>query len=259
MRTELPLTGERTVPEVADEAYWFSRHVVAYDLAVQRGAGPRTLDAGCGEGYGADALATAGGDTGVTVGVDLDDESVRHVRRRYPQVHAVRAELGALPFPEGVFDLVVSFQVIEHVWDVPGYVRSLRRVVRPGGEVLISTPNRLTFTPASDVPVNVFHHREFTAAELVAELEAADLDVHTVIGIHHGRLLGLAERLWGRTPGVGRSLQHRLGHSPPGTWPSLLRRTVHRSRPSWFRVSADRLDESLDLIAVCTRPAGSSS
>lgn len=253
MRRDLLLTGERTVPGVADEAYWFERHVVAYEMAAERAPGLVVLDAGCGEGYGAAAIAGSG--AAVTVGVDLDAASTRNVRAHYPAVHPVRAELGSLPLADGAFDLVVSFQVIEHVWDVAGYLRSMRRVLRPGGELIVSTPNRLTFTPGSDVPVNVFHHREFTGAELADELRAADLEVSTVLGVHHGRRLRLLERLFGRTSAVeGRSLQHRLGASRPEDWPPLLRRAVHATRSSWFRLHRDRLDESLDLVALCRRP-----
>ncbi|MBS3939550.1 MAG: methyltransferase domain-containing protein [Actinobacteria bacterium] len=246
----LVLTGERTLPGVADENYWFQRHVVAYDLAVDLVRDlPATavLDAGCGEGYGLAMLAGAG--AARVVGVDLDATVVAHAAATYgtshPVVEVYAAELMSLPLDDGAVDLTVSFQVIEHLYDIPGYLRSLRRVTRPGGTVAIATPNRLTFTPGSDVPVNPFHTREFTAAELVEELTAAGLTVDRMLGVHHGRRLQQLEAT------AGRALPDLVG-DPPSDWTEWLRAAVHAVTPDWFTLDARDLDASLDLIAVCT-------
>jgi SAM-dependent methyltransferase len=208
------------------------------------------VDAGCGEGYGLARLADAG--AGRVIGADYDAATVAHARKRYadddPRIELVHAELLALPLPDATADLTVSFQVIEHLHDIPGYLRSLRRVTRSGGEVWIATPNRLTFTPGSDVPVNPFHTREFTAAELAAECEAAGLRVTSVLGIRHGPRLRAVERL------RRRSLPDLLSVHPPARWPAWLRALVRRVDASWFRVSPTDVDASLDLLAVCRVP-----
>lgn len=243
---QLVLTGERTLPGIPDENYWFQRHVVAYRIACGRAAGRVILDAGCGEGYGLAMLRDAGAMR--VVGADLDEQVVSHVRARYADdrvVEAVQCELMALPLADGEVDMTVSFQVIEHLHDIPGYLRSLRRVTRPDGEVLIATPNRLTFTPGSDVPVNPFHTREFTADELTAELEAAGLTVTTVLGIHHGVRLRAVERA------TRRSFTDLLTATPPDEWSRALRLLVHRVTVDDFRVTVDDLDASLDLLALC--------
>ena len=249
----LQLTGERTLPGIADERYWFERHVVAYDLA-------RTfvvsecvvVDAGCGEGYGLPMLADAG--AARVIGVDLDEQVIGHVKATYAagdeRIEALASELMTLPLADGEVDLVVSFQVIEHLHDIPGYLRSLRRVTRPGGHVLIATPNRLTFTPGSDTPVNPFHTVEFTAEELRAELEGAGFDVVDMLGIFHGDVLRQADEA------LGQSLMHVLGAAAPEAWPVWVRELVHRTTAAWFEVSADDLDASLDLVAVATVPDG---
>lgn len=249
------LTGERTLPGIPDERYWFERHVVAYALAAdhvrslteERGRPPTVVDAGCGEGYGLAMLAEAG--AARVVGADLDAATVAHATRTYaaadPRIEVVTAELMSLPLADGEADLTVSFQVIEHLHDIPGYLRSLRRVTRPGGEVLIATPNRLTFTPGSHVPVNPFHTREFTAAELADELVAAGLTVTRLLGVHHGPRLAAAEARFGR------GLPELLGALPPDAWPEELRQVVHATQAADFEVADDRLDASLDLIAVC--------
>jgi SAM-dependent methyltransferase len=248
------LTGERTLPGIPDERYWFERHVVAYALAADHvraqaagGRPPVVLDAGCGEGYGLAMLAETG--AARVVGVDLDAATVAHASGTYAaadaRIEVVAAELMGLPLADGEVDLTVSFQVIEHLHDIPGYLRSLRRVTRPGGEVLIATPNRLTFTPGSDVPVNPFHTREFTAAELADELAAAGLTVTGLLGVHHGPWLTAAEAR------LGRPLPELLGELPPDAWPDELRQVVHATQAADFEVADDRLDASLDLIAVC--------
>ncbi|HEX2029690.1 MAG TPA: class I SAM-dependent methyltransferase [Nitriliruptorales bacterium] len=246
----LALTGERTLPGIPDERYWYERHLVAYRLAAAKAAHRQVLDAGCGEGYGADLLAAAGASR--VVGVDLDLAAVAHVARTYPAVAAVRAELSRLPFEDGRFDLVVSLQVIEHVWDVPRYLASLARVLRPDGELLLATPNRLTFSPVS-APLNPFHVREFAPDELVEELASAGLRVGSVLGVHHGARLRTVERL------LRRPLPQVLAATPPARWPAGMRALVHRVGTAWFQVRADRLHDSLDLIALCRAPRPSGS
>jgi SAM-dependent methyltransferase len=242
----LELTGERTLPGIADERYWFERHVVAYDFALDFvGGGDVVLDAGCGEGYGLPMLADAG--AARVIGVDLEEAVIEHVTASYavdPRIEAHRAELMALPLADDEVDLIVSFQVIEHLHDIGGYLASLRRVTKPGGHVLIATPNRLTFTPGSDSPVNPFHTREFTAVELSDELESAGLAVETMHGVFHGTMLRLAERA------LGGSIMDVLAEGAPDEWPGWVRRLVHRTTAAWFDVRTEDLDDSLDLIAV---------
>ena len=248
---DLVLTGERTLPGIPDEAYWFARHVVAYRLAEARAADRVVLDAGCGEGYGVAMLADAGARR--VIGADLDAAVVGHLASTYGSdrpgaVEAVACELMDLPLEDDEADLTVSFQVIEHLHDIPGYLASLRRVTRPGGEVLIATPNRLTFTPGSDTPVNPFHTRELSAAELREELERAGFLVPLVVGVHHGRRLRAVELV------IRRPFTTPMTSRPPGEWPAWYRRAVHRTTVDDFTVRPDDLDASLDLIAVCRVP-----
>jgi SAM-dependent methyltransferase len=252
----LVLTGERTLPGIADERYWFARHVVAYEHAAglvrggHVGDAAVVLDAGCGEGYGLALLRDAG--AARVLGVDLDGPTVAHVRRTYaardPDIEVHEAELSSLPIPTGTVDLTVSFQVIEHLHDIPAYLASLRRVTRPGGTLALATPNRLTFTPGSDTPVNPFHTREFTAAELRTELARAGFGVLEVLGVHHGRRLTTFER------DRGVELQHLLGASPPDGWDEGLRALVHATEPADFELHDRDLDASLDLLAIARCP-----
>src|SRR5215475_3055849 len=114
----LPLTGERTIPGLAEENYWFRRHEVVYQRLSDRCAGRDVLEAGCGEGYGADLIA--GVARGV-IGLDYDDATVAHVKASYPRVDMRHGNLAQLPLADAAVDVVVNFQVIEHLWDQPQF------------------------------------------------------------------------------------------------------------------------------------------
>ncbi len=239
----LVLTGERTLPGIGHENYWFARHVVAYDAARPTVRDQRVLDAGAGEGYGAEALRLAG--ARAVVAVELEHPVVVHAARRYPGVHAVEADLAALPLPTASIDVAVSLQVIEHLRDLDRCVAELARVLAPGGTLWCSTPNRLTFTPGSDVPRNPFHVTELTAGELGAAL-ARHLRVDRVLGVHHGpRLRAVeAER--------GRSLPDLVTDHPPGMRPAWLDDLVASVTAADFELREAGVDGSLDLLAVAT-------
>ncbi|MGH3494161.1 MAG: class I SAM-dependent methyltransferase, partial [Sciscionella sp.] len=138
---DLPLTGERTVPGVPAENYWFRRHEVAYEFAVPLVTGRSVLEIGCGEGYGTALLAAS---ARRILGVDYDALTAAHAAATYPQARFVRANLAALPVRSATADVVVSLQVIEHVWNHQEFLRECLRVLRPGGALLVTTPNRLT-------------------------------------------------------------------------------------------------------------------
>lgn len=251
MTDSLPLTGERTVPGIPHENYWFQRHVVAYRFASARCAGLRVMDAGCGEGYGAAMLAER---AAAVSGVELVADVVAHARAAYPaQSHAglefLQADLCRLPLPDASFDTVVSFQVIEHLPNVAGYLDEIRRVLRPGGEFLCATPNRLTFTPDSDTPVNPFHVKEFTAEEL-ADCLSSRFRVKAVLGVHHGRRIRGLERM------ARRSIMDLQFAAPPEGWPRWLRVAIAGVRPGDFTLKAADVDASLDLLAVVEKPRG---
>ena len=159
----LPLTGERTVPGVPEENYWFRRHEAAYQHLAPLAAGRIVLEVGCGEGYGTAVLARH---ARRVVGVDYDALTIAHAAGATRRLGFVRANLAALPMADGHRDLVATLQVIEHVWNHREFVRECRRVLRPGGQLIVTTPNRLTFSPGLDEPLNPFHTKEFTAAEL---------------------------------------------------------------------------------------------
>lgn len=242
----LPLTGERTVPGVARENYWFRRHEAAYLALAPYCAGGVVLEAGCGEGYGADLLAGA---ARLVCAVDYDALTVAHVATAYPRVRAVRGNLAGLPIRSSTVDVVANLQVIEHLWDQPGFLAECRRVLRPGGRLLVTTPNRITFSPGRDTPLNPFHTRELSAAELDGLLREAGFTVELLAGLGHGpRLRELDARLGGSI--IEAQVAVAVDGSP---WPDELLTAVASVRTADFEIGAGDLDASLDLVAVATR------
>jgi SAM-dependent methyltransferase len=238
----LPLTGERTVPGIAHENYWFRRHEAAYTWPAVRGA--RVLEVGCGEGYGTALLAR---DAASVLGVDYDALTVAHAARTYPQASFVRANLAALPVRSATVDVLATLQVIEHVWHHHEFLAQCRRVLRAGGTLLVTTPNRLTFSPGLDAPVNPFHTKEFTAAELVDLLRLGGFTPRWVGGLHSGgRLAELDAR-------HGGSLVDAQLATAPAQWDAELRADVGSVTTADFDVlPADVLDvdRSLDLVVL---------
>ena len=107
----LPLTGERTLPDLPEENYWYRRHLVVYEWIAARVGGLRVVDMACGEGYGSNVLAGAAASV---VGVDANPEAHEHARLRYvrPNLRFERDLVESFAEP---CDVVVFLQTIEHV------------------------------------------------------------------------------------------------------------------------------------------------
>ena len=250
----LTLTGERTIPDLDIENYWFRRHEVVYQRLAPRCAGRDVLEAGCGEGYGADLIA---GVARRVVAVDYDEYAVAHVRSRYPRVEALQANLADLPLPDASVDVVVNFQVIEHLWDQAQFVAECARVLRPSGLLMVSTPNRITFTPGSDTPINPFHTRELNADELTQLLVDAGFAVDGVYGVFHGpRLTDMDARHGGSI--IDAQISRAVADAP---WPAELLADVAAVTAADFEIVEDaadgarHIDDSLDLVAIAVRRA----
>lgn len=241
------LTGERTMPGMPRENYWFRRHEVAYlEFARPLCLGAVVLEAGCGEGYGADLLATV---ARTVVALDYDAPTAAHVAQTYPQVCALRGNLAALPLASSTVDIVTSLQVIEHLWDQEGFLTECRRVLKPGGRLLVTTPNRITFSPGRDTPLNPFHTRELSASELAGLLAGAGLRVEAMAGVHHGARLRELDARHG-----GSIVDAQLAALNGDEWPPGLLADVAAVRASDFEISDAGVDASLDLLAVAVRP-----
>jgi SAM-dependent methyltransferase len=245
--SQLPLTGERTVPGIVEENYWFRRHEAAYLALRPYCVDAFVLEAGCGEGYGADLLAR---DAVGVLGLDYDALTLRHVARTYPAVQPAQANLAALPVRSSTVDVVVNFQVIEHLWDQEGFLAECWRVLRPGSRLLVTTPNRITFSPGRDTPLNPFHTRELSHDEMATLLRDTGFEVEYLAGLRHGSRLRALDASFG-----GSLIDAQVAVVVSGDpWPSELREAVASVTAADFAITTDDLESSLDIVAVAVRP-----
>jgi SAM-dependent methyltransferase len=178
----LALTGERTLPDVPAENYWFRRHLAVYEWVAERVGGLHVVDMACGEGYGVDVLARRAREV---TGVDANPEAHEHARVKYtrPGVRFVRELIETHWEP---CDAVVFLQTIEHV---PEPEAVLRRFGEMAGAVYVSTPNLLTLAaPGAEKSDNPWHLREYRAQEFRALCERVSdrVELH---GLFHARKL----------------------------------------------------------------------
>jgi SAM-dependent methyltransferase len=231
----LELTGERTLPDVPAENYWFRRHLAVYEWIAERCAGLRVVDMACGEGYGSDVLARRAREV---TGVDANPEAHRHARLKYtrPGVRFVRdmVELYAEPC-----DAVVFLQTIEHV---PQPEAVLRRFKEMAGTVFVSTPNLLTLAPpGADKSGNPWHLREYRVAEFRALCEAVS-DRVELLGLFHARRLRAHE--------LGLRMGWDRVHPALGVTKPFYDRFTAAIRARDFVLREHALDRALDFVAV---------
>ncbi len=163
-------------------------HRARYSWAAGFVNGLRVLDAACGTGYGSVILREAG--AGYVEGVDLSADGIREAQRNCGRrdITFRQGSVLALDNPNDSFDVVISFETIEHVGDDAQYVREMRRVLRPGGIFLCSTPNRRVTNPGTSIrekPYNPNHVREYGAGEL-----------STVLKKEFGDIVVLGQKMW---------------------------------------------------------------
>ncbi len=156
-------------------------HLRAYDEAVRHATGRDVLDVGCNTGYGTLRFAPV---ARRVVGVDVSPRAIEAARLRAPdgRPEFILTSGFALPFADASFDLVTSFQVLEHVPDATAFLGELARVTRPGGMVILATPNAATRLYPGMAPWNRFHVHEYLADELEGLLRGVFATV-TVLGM----------------------------------------------------------------------------
>lgn len=165
----LEFTGERFTPECVREIWY--EHYHRYAFALSLAEGKRVLDAACGEGYGSALLARCARHV---LGVDISIEAISHANKRYAAQQANlsfrQADVAALDaLPSASFDLICSFETLEHLQAQEAMLAGFRRLLAPGGVLLVSTPDRHNY---SDVPgfKNEHHVRELYRPEFEAML-----------------------------------------------------------------------------------------
>jgi SAM-dependent methyltransferase len=233
----LELTGERTLPDVPEENYWFQRHLVVYDWIRRRVGGLRVVDMACGEGYGSDVLSRSAASV---VGVDANPDAHEHAKARYTRP-GLRFERDMIQTFAEPCDAVVFLQTIEHVED-PGEL--LEHFKRISDVAYISTPNVLTLAPkGAERSGNPWHVHEYRAQEFRELLDRHFADVE-ILGLFHARMLRVHEL----------AIRHARWddvHAKLGVTKRFYDRFVPAISARDFALRQGDLDRALDFVAVC--------
>jgi SAM-dependent methyltransferase len=235
----LPLTGERTLPDVPEENYWYRRHLVVYEWIAARVGGKRVVDMACGEGYGSNVLAGAAASV---VGVDANPDAHEHARLRYRRPH-LRFERDLVESFAEPCDAVVFLQTIEHVQDAGAILEHFKSMLGSRGVAYVSTPNLLTLAaPGAEKSDNPWHVREYRAEEF-RDLCETHFPRVEMLGLFHARKLRAHE------------IAIRLGWDRVHKTLRLTRPFYDRFTPaiaaSDFKLKKSDLDKALDFLAVC--------
>jgi 2-polyprenyl-3-methyl-5-hydroxy-6-metoxy-1,4-benzoquinol methylase len=238
----LALTGERTLPDVPAENYWYRRHLAVYEWIAQQVTGLCVIDMACGEGYGAATLAQNAAEV---TGVDANPEAFEHAALRYvdPRLRFERALVERYGEP-GICDAVTFLQTIEHVPNPQDTLRHFQSLVAPAGAVYVSTPNLLTIAPQGAAKSdNPWHLKEYLAHEF-RELCESVFESVEIYGLYHARKL----RLHGAALALGWDRMHRS----LGITGRFYERFTPSIQSSDFTLSDRRpLYAALDFLAVC--------
>ena len=188
----LQFDGERFLPECVREIAY--EHWHRYIFAAQFVKDARVLDAACGEGYGASLLAKSAREV---VGVDVSEATIRHATGRYGDAENLTFAMNdvtQLDFPENSFDLIVSFETLEHLEHQELMLTEFRRVLKPDGFLIISTPDKAIYTDQMGTD-NEFHVKELYRHEFEA-LICSRFPANRILG----QKLGFVSTIWGQGP-----------------------------------------------------------
>lgn len=183
----LEFTGERVVPGQVDVDLW-NEHLARYLFAARLARRRRVLDIGCGAGYGSAELAQTA--TSVT-GVDISPDAVALAQSSYaaPNLKFLAASATSIPFPDSSFGLITCFEVIEHIHDWPALLTEAHRLLSPGGQFIVSTPNKSYYAESrAQIGPNPFHVHEFEYDEFTAALGSTFASVTLYVQNHVGAL-----------------------------------------------------------------------
>jgi len=160
----MEFTGERVVPGKTPQTI-YDEHIYRYIFAASLAENKVVLDVACGTGYGAGFMAEK---ASKVVGADISLEAVDYAAERFCKDNKagfICADAIRLPFVDNAFDIVVSFETIEHIRQCRKFLAECRRVLKANGLLICSTPNRRIFSPKLAKPINTFHVKEFWPEE----------------------------------------------------------------------------------------------
>lgn len=170
----MKFTGERIIPrnyKKLEDYLLYLRHIVPYEYVLERiNSNTKILEIGFGEGYGAHLLSKRAKQV---CGIDKDIVAVNHANKKYNSRKCIfkHSDGNFIPYSDNSFDVIISFQVIEHVRDVKMYLKEINRVLKKNGTFYCTTPNRNYRLLPNQKPWNKFHLREYYPSEFYEEIK----------------------------------------------------------------------------------------
>jgi len=245
----LEMTGERTLPDVPQENYWYQRHLAVYQWVATRVRGRRVIDMACGEGYGANLMAA---EATSVVGVDANPEAFEHARLKYTRgdLTFVRELIEDYNEPA---DTLVFLQTIEHVRE-PGALLEhfLRLIPEDSGELIFSTPNVLTLAaPGHEQSDNPWHTKEYRPEEFKTLLQTHAQHIE-LYGLFNAGKLAIHQAITDRL-GLPHGAMHRHTGWAGLVYPAFTRRITVRDFTLRRTPRMDELADALDVVAVIRR------
>jgi 2-polyprenyl-3-methyl-5-hydroxy-6-metoxy-1,4-benzoquinol methylase len=236
---EIINTGERILLE-KETPLMIARHFCAYKLAKDFAKGKIILDIGCGEGYGADFFADYAKDV---LGIDYDKDIINYAKDKYNKENLKFSVLDVkdLSCLGKKFDLVCSFQNIEHIRDTDKFLKDISSLMDEGGLFICSTCNMKDASPCKSAPSNKFHIKEYLADEFKDLLETHFKKVE-MAGLNRGIALRVCRRL--KKIGLFNFLPEKI---------DPVRRFFAKAESGYFFWGKKDLDNCLDFIAFCKK------
>jgi ubiquinone/menaquinone biosynthesis C-methylase UbiE len=254
---DIAFTGERLIINKQVKQKYsnvLEEHLQRYILACEYVKDKKVLDAACGSGYGTKMLKDAGAAS--CYGLDISEESVKNAQKIYgaENIGYFTGDVNALPYENATFDIVVSFETIEHILDGKKWIKESSRILKEDGIFIVSTPNRIMMNPGAyfhEKPKNPYHIFEYSALEFIGEL----LEEYDLIKLY-GQIFGDEHKI---------SQSHYLKQTKlilkkliPNSFISIIRK--FRSHNKYLNHSYQLLSISevkdlqpLFLIAVCRK------
>lgn len=232
----------RIIPEETD-AKFYAEHLKPYEFVKINAKGKRILEVGCGDGYGSAYLAEAASEV---IGIDYEEDVILQAKNKYrvPNLSFLCMDATVLQFKNDSFDLVCSFQVIEHIPEekLMQYLSEIKRVLKINGEFYLSTLN-LDHTMKSPITYknNLAHCKEFTLVELKELLCGVFSDVE-IYGLH----LTLKHRFYQRLKKIG-----IFDFLPDMINP--VSRFYNKVTINDFKINSKNLRKAIDFICICRK------
>jgi SAM-dependent methyltransferase len=260
-------TGERILPDIPELRATFLQSLAVYEFAARYVENKRVLDCGAGEGYGPALLAEK---AELVLGLDYSSEAVTYAQNKYaastPNLRFLQGDASTLPFEEDSFDVLCCFQVLEHLEDGPGFLFEAHRVLKPGGQLILTTPNRL-WAGTGPNPHHVLEYSEDELRELV-QLVFPTVQMLGVNGSdrvmrYRARNRRIVSRLlWLDYFGLRYRLPERITEPIHAIMTRVIRRFVGRRNPDDvssfttddFPIREERVERSIDLLALARVP-----